>query len=135
MRSRPSSARSRLTDFDPRYNISPGQTVHAVAAEDDRRLIGRYFWGFGAAHGAEDGHGTLAYNVRVETVANKPPFSGALQGRRCLVPADAWYAWRTIGRFKQPYLIRRADRAPMTFAAVWDDGSTVRMRPSARSRS
>ncbi|QZO02569.1 SOS response-associated peptidase [Chenggangzhangella methanolivorans] len=34
------------------------------------------------------------------------------------MPADAWYEWKTLGRFKQPYLIRRADRALVTFAAV-----------------
>lgn len=105
--------------YAPRYNISPGQTVHAVAAADGRRTMGRFRWGLASGHG-EDGHGALAYNARVESAAQRPPFAGALQVRRCLVPADAWYAWKTIGRFKQPYMIRRADRAPIFFAALWD---------------
>lgn len=105
--------------FSARYNISPGQAVQAVAGEKGRRPMSRYRWGLAPAHG-EEGHGSLVFNARVEGAAQKPLFAGALQARRCLVPANAWYVWKTIGRFKQPYVVRRLDREPVFFAAVWD---------------
>ncbi|HEY5300411.1 MAG TPA: SOS response-associated peptidase [Acetobacteraceae bacterium] len=49
-------------------------------------------------------------------------FRAALASRRCLVPADAFYEWRVIGR---------RDGAPLAFAGLWEgwrspDGNTVR---------
>jgi putative SOS response-associated peptidase YedK len=42
------------------------------------------------------------------------------QKRRCLIFADGFYEWQKVGRRKQPYFIRRADRQPMAFAGLWD---------------
>lgn len=106
--------------FEARYNISPGQTVPAVAMQDDRRALAAYRWGFSRPQG-DEGRNPLVFRARAETAANKAGLSGALQSRRCLAPADAWYAWKAAGRFRQPYMIRRVDRAPMVFAAVWEE--------------
>lgn len=119
------------TDFPPRYNISPGHTVQAAFAEHARRLLAPVRFGFAPIQTGEDRHAPLAFNVRAETAAQRPAFRPALQATRCLVPADAWYAWRAIGRFRQPYMARRVDRATMMFAGLWQnygrpDGSTAR---------
>lgn len=108
------------SEFDPRYNISPGQTVQAVASENGRRLLQPYRWGFSTPYATEDRSAPLLFNARAETAAQKPAFRTALQMRRCVAPADAWYEWRTIGRFKQPYLVRRVDREPVMFASLWE---------------
>ncbi|MFC3691818.1 SOS response-associated peptidase [Chenggangzhangella methanolivorans] len=118
-------------EFEPRYNISPSQMVKAVAEDGDKRLISDYRFGLSPGFATEGGAPQLVVNARAETAAQRPAFRSALHGRRCLVPADAWYEWKTLGRFKQPYLIRRADRALVTFAALWDvatlaDGQKVR---------
>lgn len=73
-------------------------------------------------------------NARVETLAEKPTFRGALRHRRCVFLADGFYEWRREGRGKTatkiPFMIRRADRAPMALAGLWEnwlgaDGSEV----------
>ncbi|RXF74422.1 SOS response-associated peptidase [Hansschlegelia zhihuaiae] len=108
------------TEFPPRYNISPGQTVQAVAVENGRRLLTPYRWGLIPSFATADKPSPLVFNARTETASQRPAFRSALQSRRCLVPADAWYEWQAIGRFKQPYLIRRVDRSPMMFAGLWE---------------
>jgi len=40
----------------------------------------------------------------------------ALERRRCLVHADAFYEWRAMPDGKQPYAIRRKDGGPLAFA-------------------
>lgn len=118
-------------DFRPRFNISPTQVVPVAMMENGTRRIVMQRWGLVPANAADEKSAPLLFNARGETVAQKPTFRSALQKRRCLVPADAWYEWRTIGRFKQPYMIRRTDGDPFMFAGIWEawrrpDGSTLR---------
>lgn len=122
---------SPIDDFGPRYNISPGAAVPVILVEDGERRIALQRWGFVPPFATDEKAGPVLFNARGETVAQKPTFRSALLKRRCLVPADGWYEWRTIGRFKQPYLIRRKDRAPFMFAGLsqhWrrPDGSILR---------
>ncbi len=59
-------------------------------------------------------------NARSETAAEKPAFRDALQHRRCLIPADAFYEWHGTRTPKQPYLIYAEDRSPLVFAGLWE---------------
>ena len=70
-------------------------------------------------------------NARSETAAGSAMFRDALATRRCLVPADAFYEWRTQQDGKQPFAIARQDGQPMAFAGLWEgwrspDGEALR---------
>ena len=66
------------------------------------------------------------FNARAETVRVKPSFRNAFARRRCLIPADGYYEWRTLENpdgdkpRKQPYYIHRADGAGMAFAGLYE---------------
>jgi putative SOS response-associated peptidase YedK len=60
-------------------------------------------------------------NARAETVATSGIFRDAFAQRRCLVPSDAFYEWKTTEGRKQPYAIARHDRQPMALAGLWGD--------------
>lgn len=64
--------------------------------------------------------GSRFINARSETVHQKPVYRQSFRHRRCLVAADGWFEWRRERDTKQPYFIRAARRAPVTFAALWD---------------
>jgi putative SOS response-associated peptidase YedK len=60
------------------------------------------------------------YNARSETVAEKPSFRDDWRlGRRCVIPAEAFYEpdWRS-GR-ALPTRFVRADGAPLAIAGIW----------------
>jgi putative SOS response-associated peptidase YedK len=40
--------------------------------------------------------GVRMINARAESLASKPAFRAALERRRCLIPADAWYEWGVV---------------------------------------
>jgi putative SOS response-associated peptidase YedK len=60
-------------------------------------------------------------NARAETVATTGAFKTAFAKRRCLVPVDGFYEWRTVGKIKQPYAIGMADGQPFTLAGLWEN--------------
>jgi len=85
-----------------------------------------------AARGSEGGEvegGWIprTYNARVEGLdGDGSPFARLAErdDRRCVVYVDGFYEWREEGprgrAVKQPYLVRRADGAPMALAGVFE---------------
>jgi putative SOS response-associated peptidase YedK len=105
----------------PRYNIAPTQPVPVVrVADGGRREMVLVRWGLvpGWSRGPDNRYSMI--NARVETVAQKPAYRGALRYRRCLVPADGFYEWRATARGKQPYVLRAADDRPLALAGLWE---------------
>ena len=64
--------------------------------------------------------GRKPINARSETVASSGMFRGAFASRRCLIPMDAFYEWRTTPNGKQPYAFARADGQPLVLAGIWE---------------
>jgi putative SOS response-associated peptidase YedK len=115
------------------WNVAPTQQAMVVrrhAASGERRLDA-LTWGL-VPHFTKDLKAcTRPINARSESAATAGMFRGALAARRCLVPADAFYEWRSTADGKQPYAIARADGAPLAFAGLWEgwrgpDGETLR---------
>lgn len=105
----------------PRYNICPTQSVAVVASTaDGGRRLRAMRWGFVPDWYKSPTDGPLIINARADTIATKPAFRAAVRARRCIVPATGFYEWSAgEGGARLPWLITRADGAPMAFAAVW----------------
>ena len=91
-------------------------------------------WGFWPSWLKDPKGFPLIINARAETILEKATFRGAVRHRRCVFLADGFYEWRREGTgraaTKTPFMIRRADGAPMALAGLWDawlgaDGSEV----------
>jgi len=59
-------------------------------------------------------------NARVETIDTAPSYRQAFEKRRCLIPADGFYEWRTIGGMKIPFSVGMNDDRPFVFAGLWE---------------
>ncbi|GEP02110.1 SOS response-associated peptidase [Methylobacterium oxalidis] len=121
-------------NFPARYNVAPTQPVAIVHAEGGERHFRLVRWGFWPGWLKDPKGFPLVINARVETITEKPIFRGALRHRRCVFLADGFYEWRREGSgraaVKTPYMIRRADGAPMALAGLWEtwagaDGSEI----------
>jgi putative SOS response-associated peptidase YedK len=83
---------NKLVDFQPRYNIAPGQ-YNPVILRHSPTSIERMFWGL-IPHWAKDE--TMKYktiNARVEGISDKPPYRKPFRFQRCLVPATGFFEW------------------------------------------
>ena len=117
----------------PTWNMAPTQSAMVVRRHPNtgERRLDLLRWGL-VPHFTKDLKAALRpINARAETAATCGMFRGALAARRCLVPADAFYEWRTMADGKQPYAIARRDGSPLAFAGLWEgwrgpDGVTLR---------
>ena len=108
-----------LVSASPRYNISPGTPLLSLRREQGHLLAEPLFWGFTPAWAASEAGDAGHANARVEGIFEKPTFRDAARQRRCLVPVDGYYEWKTEGRLKIPYYFRAADGGPLAFAGLW----------------
>ena len=102
-----------------RYNISPGTPLLSLRREQGHLLAEPLFWGFTPAWAASEAGDAGHANARVEGIFEKPTFRDAARQRRCLVPVDGYYEWKTEGRLKIPHYFRAADGGPLAFAGLW----------------
>ncbi len=125
----PMEAVRQLFDFPERpnlalrVNIAPSQEVAAVRLGQEGTAT-RHFvalrWGLIPSWAKEPGIGNRMINARAETIAEKPAFRAAFRRRRCLIPADGFYEWKTERGRKQPYRIALESGAPFAFAGLWE---------------
>ena len=115
------------------WNVAPTQAALVVRRhpETGERRLDALRWGLVPHFTRDLGACKRPINARSETIASSCLFGSALAARRCLVPADAFYEWKTVADGKQPYAIARADGGPLAFAGLWEswrapDGAVLR---------
>jgi len=109
-------------DIKPRFNIAPTQLAPVVRLDGDgHRQLAMLRWGLIPRWAKDTTGASRMINARSETVAEKPAFRSAFRKRRCLIPANGFYEWKSISdRIKQPYYIYRKDRQPLIMAGLWE---------------
>ncbi|WP_020469149.1 SOS response-associated peptidase [Zavarzinella formosa] len=104
----------------PLFNIAPSSAVLAMGMKPDgkTRGWGLMKWGLVPkwSHDVKSGPA----NARAETVAELPTFRESFAKRRCLVIADGFYEWQTVGKVKNPFHFRMRDGKPFAFAGIMD---------------
>jgi len=114
-----------MINFQPRFNIAPGQDILTITSQNHREktknIISIFKWGFVPSWSRDSSVGSKMINARAETIYKKPAFSSAFISRRCLIPASGFYEWQTQPTgAKQPFWISAADGGLLTFAGLWE---------------
>lgn len=118
-------------DWEPRYNIAPTQPVPIVRRDWQGTLRASFMrWGLIPSWAGDPSIGARTINAKAETVMTRPSFREPLQRKRCLIPADAFFEWKRLGKAKQPFCFEVGDGAIFAFAGLWDrwrgpDGQSV----------
>ena len=103
----------------PSYNVAPTQQVLVARPAEAGKECVTLRWGL-IPFWAKDKN-TSFINARADTVLEKPAFKAAVKRRRCLILADGYYEWKTLGpKKKEPYYFRLKSDEPFAFAGIWD---------------
>lgn len=102
-----------------RYNVAPTQDVLTIAGQGPRRA-GMMRWGLVPSWTKDISVGNRMINARAETLAKRPAFRTALQRRRCLVVADGFYEWASVGNHRIPMRVTLKSGEPFAFAGLWE---------------
>jgi putative SOS response-associated peptidase YedK len=101
-----------------RYNCAPTQMLAVVTNENPQQL--NYLkWGLIPSWAKEISIGNKMINAKAETILQRPSFRIPFMRRRCLVPSDGFYEWKSDGD-KIPYRIFLKNQRLFSFAGLWD---------------
>ena len=109
------------TAINPRFNISPSQSVPVIRSHDGETALELMRWGFQPAWMKGKGNRPPPINARSETLLERAMFKSATARGRCLIPADGFYEWKAIlgQKAKQPMYIRLKSGELYAFAGIW----------------
>lgn len=114
-----------IPEFEPRFNIAPGNAIPTVHQDAIGYAIKIMRWGFIPAWVDNPAVAPMLHNARGETVAEKPMFRQSFSTRRCIIPASGYYEWKVGAgkKSRQPFYLSLRDGTPLSFAGIWE--STV----------
>lgn len=111
----------------PDYNVTPSKAVWISRHDGKNAWLEPVMWGLVPRWSKDKDDGPRPINARAETVATNRLFAPLLKSKRCLVPCDGYYEWKTTPSGKQPYFIRLKSGEPFFMAGlydVWHEGKT-----------
>jgi len=107
----------------PRFNVALTSVMPVVAAGGGGPELRGMMWGYVPFYERGKPRRRLLPNAKAETAPASPAFRQAAAHRRCLVPANGFYEWRTVGREKEPHVFMLQGEEPFAFAGIWEPGA------------
>ena len=107
----------------PKFNVTLTHRMPVVAVGADDVEVRGMAWGLVPFYERGKARPQLLPNAKAETATTLPTFRDAVAHRRCLVPANGFYEWKTAGKTKLPHLFTLRDEAPFAFAGIWEPAS------------
>jgi putative SOS response-associated peptidase YedK len=112
---------SNAGTIEPLLNVTPGMFMPVVAIGRDKvPVITTFRWGLVPSWSKDPKVGYKMINARSETITEKPSFAQPFQRRRCIIPSNGFYEWKTEGKTKTPHFVHRSDDDIMAFAGIYD---------------
>ena len=107
--------------YQARYNAAPTQLLPVITNQHPEGFS-FFYWGQVPEWSNNRAISTKLINAEVEQLMEKATLKRALNQRRCLVPADGFFAWKTISKkSKVPYRFILNDKVPFAMAGLWEE--------------
>lgn len=109
-------------EFVGNFNVAPTQGVFTVYETQGERWLDTFHWGLVPFWAKDPKIGSRMINARAETIAEKNSFKRPFAKKRCIIPADGFYEWKSVEgqKRKQPMYLTTIDESPFAFAGLWE---------------
>lgn len=114
--------------FEPNYNITPGTRIPVVFAEENQRKIHVFKWGMIPEGSETEKEGLEHINVPAEELTEDESLEEAFNTRRCIIPANGFYKWKTGKKKSTPFYIRLLSNGMMGLAGIYSIWQSERGR-------
>ncbi|MEH6567054.1 MAG: SOS response-associated peptidase [Halopseudomonas sp.] len=104
-------------DWQPDWNLAPGARVLILRKQQGRLDAATVLWNL--TPGWLKDLSRASFNARAELLHEKPMFKQALAQRRCLIPVNGYYLWKSNGTRKHPWYLRRREGG-LALAGIWE---------------
>lgn len=111
---------NKLSSFPKDTQVSPGQVEPVIIKQEGLTLAWTMKWGLIPFWAKERGVGNKMFNVRSESLTTKIGFRKSFTSKRCLVPSNGFYEWKTENGIKTPCYIEVSNRPLFAFAGIYD---------------
>lgn len=111
-----------VTDrYIPRYNAAPSQILPVITNEHPEGFS-FFYWGTAPKWSRNKTISRKLINADKEELNEKPTYLKALKSNRCLIPADGFYGWKSIGKKSRiPHRIILNQARPFFMAGLWEE--------------
>jgi putative SOS response-associated peptidase YedK len=107
-------------DYSPEfnsYNIAPTQVIPAIVSSNVGNKLISMKWTYMIGD-------YNVINARSDKIIESKTYYESLMSNRCLIPADGFYEWKTIGSNKFPHYIRLNSKEIFSFGAFYQETSS-----------
>tara|TARA_B100000003_G_scaffold178754_1_gene169024 strand:- start:1009 stop:1650 length:642 start_codon:yes stop_codon:yes gene_type:complete len=108
-------------ETEPNYNISPQSETQVIHYNSEALTISSMRWGLRPSWSKKSSMEPI--NARLESVEMKPMFREAYKQRRCIIPANGWYEWKTTPRGKVPFYHKAENDSIVLMAGIYEEWS------------
>lgn len=105
--------------FESEFNITPASLIPVVYEEDAERKIYNFKWGLIPSDAEEEKEGSDHFELPYEALEDNEWLSECFEHRRCLIPANGFYKWKTTEKKSTPFYIRLLSNDLMAFAGIY----------------
>ena len=107
-------------------DIYPTDLAPVVTKQNNDKTFELFKWGFPLVHKEKK---SLLINARGETLEEKMTFKNLLKSKRCIIPASAFYEWKTVGKDKHKYLIKPQGKDLFYMAGLYNTFTDLQGNP------
>jgi len=105
--------------FESEFNITPGSLIPVVYEEETERKIYNFKWGLIPSDAEEENEGIDNFEFPYAAFEDNEWLSECFEHRRCLIPANGFYKWKTTKKKSTPFYIRLLSNDLMAFAGIY----------------
>lgn len=110
-----------LDTYLPNFNAAPTHLL-PVITDASSQGISTFYWGTSPSWSKNKTLSEKIFNIRTESILEKPMLKKGMMKNRCLIPADGFYGWKKVGKKTSiPYRVIANDQDLFSFAGIWEE--------------